>query len=218
MRIVVVGTGTGVGKTHVSVALLEALRRRGAPCAGLKPVETGLTPSGSSDRELLASAGTFHVKHWPYGFAEPLSPHLAARLHEQEIELEVVSAWVDAVSPAVAVVETAGGLLSPLSESTTNLDLVTRLAPDELLVVGPNRLGILHEMSACIATLRASAPRLPGPILVLSSPDPHDGSSASNHVELLSLRMSRAVVSFPRDEPLGRGSQEAAETVLKCFT
>ena len=73
IRVVVVGSSTGVGKTHVSLALLALLKRSGVSCAGLKPVESGLGTE-SSDRTRLAAAGTFHVKHWPYGYPDPVSP------------------------------------------------------------------------------------------------------------------------------------------------
>ena len=48
MRIVLVGTGTGVGKTHVACCLVRALSQRAIDVVGLKPIETGIEPGASS--------------------------------------------------------------------------------------------------------------------------------------------------------------------------
>ena len=91
-RVVVLGCGTGVGKTRVSVALLRELARTRQPCAGLKPIESGIElyeastlprgPRPGSDAHALAQAGSLHVTTGPhplYAFAQPISIHLASR-------------------------------------------------------------------------------------------------------------------------------------------
>src|SRR5690349_14172933 len=50
LRIVLVGTGTGVGKTHVACALLTTWSARAA-VVGLKPVETGVPCVTSAPEE-----------------------------------------------------------------------------------------------------------------------------------------------------------------------
>ena len=59
-RIVVVGTGTGVGKTTVSVALLRALRcaQPDVQALGVKLIETGLVDGLGSDAQALEEAST----------------------------------------------------------------------------------------------------------------------------------------------------------------
>jgi dethiobiotin synthetase len=52
VRIVVVGTGTEVGKTHVTTALVRAAVRAGLQAVGLKPVESGVG-TGASDASRL---------------------------------------------------------------------------------------------------------------------------------------------------------------------
>jgi dethiobiotin synthetase len=119
-RIVLVGTGTEIGKTHTAVALVQALARGGHAVAALKPVESGVG-TGVSDADRLAAAGTFHVKHPPpYALAAPLSPHLAAQGEGLVIQLAPILAWVDAADAPWVVVETAGALLSPLAPGLTN--------------------------------------------------------------------------------------------------
>src|SRR2546430_3536381 len=45
----VTGTDTGIGKTHVSVALLEAARAAGRSTLGLKPVAAGCEETRSEE-------------------------------------------------------------------------------------------------------------------------------------------------------------------------
>ena len=99
-RIVVLGTGTGVGKTHVSAALVGAAARARLRVAGLKPVETGVgvDAEGTDAAVLSRAAGVFHVKHSLYGLPDPVSPHLAARRAHVRIDLGTLRRWVDAAA------------------------------------------------------------------------------------------------------------------------
>src|SRR5690349_2504020 len=94
-RLVVVGTGTGVGKTWVTAALARALTARALKVVALKPIETGVdgeTPD--TDFRRLAAASSFPVERQPYRFVPPISPHLAARRAERVIELEQILRYV----------------------------------------------------------------------------------------------------------------------------
>ncbi|MFZ5895919.1 MAG: dethiobiotin synthase [Myxococcota bacterium] len=100
-RVVVVGTGTGVGKTAVSCALLRALGRvhPSVRAMGLKPIETGITPDRTgSDAALLeaASVGFEAPSNHPlYALREPVSPHLAARLAGlPSLDIAAVPPWI----------------------------------------------------------------------------------------------------------------------------
>lgn len=203
VQIAVVGTGTDVGKTHLSVALLLALAQLGVSAVGLKPVESGLgvDPSSddTSDTSRLAAAGTFHVKHSaPYRFPDPVSPHLAARRAGLEIVPARIVAWVAECAAPWTVVETAGGLLSPLAPSFTNLDLVQLLAPDVVVLVGVDRLGVLHDVAACRLALTTLSPTLPEAHVVLQAPAVSDSSTGTNAEELCFLALASAVTVIPR--------------------
>jgi dethiobiotin synthetase len=197
-RIVVIGTGTGIGKTHLGVALLRALAEAGVSVAGLKPVESGVG-SGTTDAELLDRAGVFHVKHPPpYALEEAVSPHLAARHAGVTIRLEPIVDWVGRSEAAWTLVETAGALLSPVSEVTTNLDLTVALEPDAVVLVAPDRLGVLHDVTAALFAYRHLAPQLPEPVVALQASAEADTSTGMNAAELVGLGIARTVVSFPR--------------------
>jgi len=197
-RVAIVGAGTGVGKTHLGVALASALRSAGL-VAALKPIESGIGSEALTDAEQLAEASTFHVKHpAPYTFAEPISPHLAARRTGVQIELAPVQRWVDkAVCPWV-IVETAGGLLSPLGPGLTNLDLTRSLTPHVVILVALDRLGVLHEVAAGVLALRTLAPELRELAVVLQAPAAADLSTGTNAAELVALGTVRHVFAVPR--------------------
>ena len=214
MRVVIVGSGTGVGKTHVAQALAHELRRTGVRCAALKPVESG----GREDAVALGRASAFHVKPSPlYPLARPVSPHLAARLQGDEISIPRIVEWVNRVSQGVEVtlVETAGGLLSPLSARTTNADLVAELVPAEVLVVAPDRLGVLHDVTALHLAWRAL--KLPPPTTVLSCPPEPDPSTGTNAAELEFLGIVRVAAVFPPGQPDDQPSATAASEVLRLL-
>ena len=227
MRLLVVGTGTGVGKTHVACTLIETWAARGVEAVGLKPIETGVEAGGESwdatsdQSRLWASSQTFHVKRAStsfhvkrplYAFPDPVSPHLAARRAGTSIELRAIDRWVGEHRAPVVVVETAGGLFSPLGERATNLDLVIALAPTAVLLVAPDRLGVLHDVTASLGL--ASARGLPTPGLVLSAPGLPDASTGSNGPELARLGIAMPIAEFPRRDPSDAASRAAALLVV----
>ncbi|WP_437621861.1 ATP-dependent dethiobiotin synthetase BioD [Sorangium sp. So ce1151] len=213
-RVAVVGTGTGVGKTHVSVALVAALAARGASVCGLKPIESGVDGTATTDADQLALVSSVCPDPAPYRFPDPLSPHLAARRRGRAISLDHTIAWVDRQQASVAIIESAGALLSPLGPGLTNADLVRALAPDGLVLVGLDRLGILHEVACCLLALRTLVPGLPPALVVLNPPATPDASTGTNAGELEALGISSGVVAMPRAAPATPPSLAAAKLAL----
>ncbi len=190
--VVVAGTGTGIGKTHVAAALVRAWAPRGR-IAGLKPIESG----GRADIELLGRMSTFHVQRLqpPYMLARPVSPHLAARGEGRRIDAATVVRWVESVrreSDGV-VVELAGGFFSPLAPGLLNADLAAALRPDAVVLVAPDRLGVLHDVGA---VTRAVPGVFSG--IVLSAPETADASTGTNAAELALVTDVPVLASFPR--------------------
>ncbi len=174
MRLALVGTGTGVGKTTLACALLQATGGTGGFTAW-KPIETG----GTEDADALRHAGP---RHHPTALSlrTPVSPHLAARLDGQRIDIQAIA---QQAPPGPWLVETAGGLFTPLDDDgRTNLDLVRALAPDEVWLVARNRLGVLHDVLATYRAARAEGCRVD--VLVLTTFGPVDPSTSTNLQEL----------------------------------
>lgn len=216
IRIAVAGTGTGVGKTHVSIALLRALAHRGHPASGLKPIETGVC-SGVTDAALLSRASSVAPLHSPYAFTDPVSPHLASRRANVAISLDVVAAWVDQHQASVLVIETAGGLLSPLAVGVTNLDLIRAVSPHLIWLVTVDQLGVLHNVNACIIALQALFPGHPPVACLLQAPETPDSSSGTNNDELRRLEIAPLTIAFPRASPSDPATEAAAAEALNLL-
>jgi dethiobiotin synthetase len=211
--VAVLGTGTGVGKTHASVALIAALSGRGDLVCGLKPIESGVVDGILTDAARLAEVSSVRAGPAPFTFGEPVSPHLAARVAGVTISVEAAAAWVRGHRIGVLVVETAGAVLSPLGPGVTNLDLTRALRPDAVVLVGLDRLGVLHEVSACLFVLRTLAPDLPEATVILNEPAEPDASTGTNAGELELLGIAGGVVVLPRAEPTSATALERAAGV-----
>lgn len=163
------GTDTEIGKTYVTSLLLQTLAAEGKRVLGMKPIAAGceLTPAGwyNSDVQQLVAASNVPAALTdinPYPLRAAISPHLAARAEGVKIELDVIrTACAQLRQQADCVlVEGAGGVLAPISEALTVVDIAVALQLPVILIVGM-RLGCLNH-----ALLSAEALRLRGLPLV----------------------------------------------------
>ncbi len=166
----VTGTDTGVGKTLVSAALLNALASGGLDAVGMKPVAAGTVDIDgrevNEDVEALAAESSLALPlaiTSPYVFREACAPHVAAALEQVVIEQDVlldafrnVSELADAV-----VVEGVGGFRVPLSDDFDTADLAAGLQLDVILVVGL-RLGCLNHALLTAEAIAARGLKLAG--------------------------------------------------------
>ncbi len=212
---VVTGTGTGIGKTHLTVALaLCAGRARpNLVVAGWKPIESGVG-AGPTDHEALRAASTFHVKQdleLLYGLAAPISPHLAARREGRTIDIGLVAerARLLRARADLLLVELPGGLFTPLGDGALNVDLLLALEPTFTILVAPNRLGVLHDV---LVTTRATT--TPFTAIALTAVAPADASTASNSTELRRF-LARDVVEIPNvPTPAALATTDALATLF----
>jgi dethiobiotin synthetase len=149
----VTGTGTGVGKTVLSAALLAAIAAAGERVRAHKPVVTGLDDRSQSgwppDHELLASvAGMRGEEVAPLRYGPAVSPHLAARLAGEAIDPAALLARARAAAAGeeTLIVEGVGGLLVPLAEELTVRDLAVALGLPLLIAASPGLGTINHTL------------------------------------------------------------------------
>jgi dethiobiotin synthetase len=97
--IFVTGTDTGVGKTVIACALVQALRQCGWRVAVMKPVASGArrTPEGLRNDDALAliAAAASSAPYGdvnPYCFEPPVSPHIAAKEAGNPIDVSTIRA------------------------------------------------------------------------------------------------------------------------------
>jgi dethiobiotin synthetase len=215
--VLVAGTGTNVGKTHVATVLIRAWGAE-RKVVGYKPIETGVAVSDvGEDARRLSDASTFHVQRRLFGYAlpEPVSPHLAARRAGQVFEFEKLVAQVTELRELAegVVVELAGGVFTPLSREWVNLDLAKALEATAVLLVAPDRIGVLHDVGATLRAALGSGLRFDA--IALSAPPVPDASTGTNAVELFDITGIRVLASFPWAAIDLPASIVAAEAVLE---
>jgi len=187
MRVVILGTGTDVGKTYVTACLGRTLRGHGLESVlALKPIESGVAPGDLGDAGIIATAAGHEAVLSSWRFRAAVSPHLAAREQNVVLDCAEIGTWVRSQEakrkPDVSLVELAGGAFSPLGVGVANVDLALALEPSVWLLVAPDSLGALHDLTA---TLRAM-PRAPDAVLLSACRTP-DQSSGTNAAELARL-------------------------------
>jgi dethiobiotin synthetase len=162
----VTGTGTGVGKTVLSAALLAAIAAAGEPVRAHKPVITGLDePSGEwpPDHELLGrAAGMAPEEVAPLRYGPAVSPHLAAELAGVRIDPAKLLAAARAAGQErtpgqgrTLIVEGVGGLLVPLTAGYTVRDLAAELRLPLLIAASPG-LGTINHTLLTLHAARAA--------------------------------------------------------------
>jgi dethiobiotin synthetase len=143
---VIVGTDTGVGKTIFSAALVGAL---GA--SYWKPVQAGL--EGETDSQCVARlSGAAPARILPETFRlkMPASPHIAARAEGVTIDpLQLAPPKRD----GLLVIETAGGVMAPLTEDVTTIEVLARWRLPVILVAR-TALGTINHSLLTIEALR----------------------------------------------------------------
>lgn len=152
--LLITGTDTGVGKTWVSCLLLHQLRNHGVRVGAYKPVCSGGTADSTgrlrwTDVEALVTACGEDVPEdrvCPQRFLAPLAPAIAAQREGRRVDEERLHSGLEEWRGLadVVIVEGAGGLLCPLSDSVTVADLAQRLAAP-IVIVAANRLGVVNH-------------------------------------------------------------------------
>ncbi|HSI91185.1 MAG TPA: dethiobiotin synthase [Adhaeribacter sp.] len=145
-RIFVTGIGTDVGKTVVSAILTEALQ-----ADYWKPVQSGSLENTDTQtvQQLVSNARSFFHPE-AYRFEAPLSPHAAAKIEDQEIELTKIQV---PETENTLLIEGAGGLLVPLNDRFLILDLVKQL-DCPVVVVSRNYLGSINHTLLTLESLK----------------------------------------------------------------
>ena len=144
-RIFVTGISTEVGKTMASAIIVEALE-----ADYWKPIQAGDLEHSDSHKiaELISNTKTVIHKN-SYALNTPMSPHAAANIDGVSIQLKNIR---EPQTDNHLVIEGAGGLLVPLNEKDTILDLIK---PDyKVVVVSRHYLGSINHSLLTIGWLQ----------------------------------------------------------------
>lgn len=166
----VTGTDTEVGKTVISVGLINQLQRQGLRVVAMKPVASGceVTTLGLRNEDALALQAAADIKVAyeqvnPYAFSPAIAPHIAAQQADTEIDLQrLANVYQQLQQQADAtVVEGAGGWLVPLNDNQTIADLAVQIKLPVVLVVAI-KLGCINHALLSAQSIRSSGLELAG--------------------------------------------------------
>ena len=164
------GTDTDAGKTFAAVALIHALRARGARTLGMKPLARGCEQTGYGLRNADALAlqgasepGVAYELINPIALRDATAPEIGAANDGVDVSLAPIQRAYATLSASAdcVVVEGVGGWMAPLSASLMQCDLVRALQLPVVLVVGL-RLGCINHASLTLRALRADGARVLG--------------------------------------------------------
>lgn len=129
-KLFVTGTGTDVGKTFVSGLIVKALHDAGLSCGYYKAAMSGnvydnngkLIPGDAKFVKDMSGIDQDLASMCPYVYEIAVSPHLAAEIEENPIDMEVVAAGFNDVVNGYDYVtmEGSGGILCPIVRDNGN--------------------------------------------------------------------------------------------------
>ena len=151
--VAVTGTGTDVGKTYVTAAVAAALRARGRDVAARKPVQSfapGDERRHATDADVLACAtgeAADAVCPAHRRLPAPVAPPMAAEaLGLPPFAIDDLVRETRAAAPpgALVLVETAGGVRSPIAADGDCAAFVDALGPRLVVLVADAGLGTIN--------------------------------------------------------------------------
>lgn len=197
MKYFVTGTDTGVGKTHVTAALVTALRAQGRAARAVKPIETGWDPSTSDALRLAQVSGMPLTDTIWLTLEAPRSPKSAAALAGVHIDLLELTRWCSARSADPLFIEGAGGWLVPIDGGYRMRDLAAAVA-SSVVVVARASLGTVNHTLLTLESIEQRA-AITGTILSRRPED--DLDFARDNAAELASSTATPVALFPDDLP-----------------
>ena len=163
--IFITATGTDVGKTFVVASLIRLLRQMGRTVDAIKPIVSGYdaTLAAASDPGVLIGALGLPFspeavdRVSPWRFRAAVAPDLAARREGRSIDVDAVVAYCQGAierRPDILLIEGVGGIMVPLDDHRTILDVMMALRVPLMLVTGSYRGTISHTLTALDSLFR----------------------------------------------------------------
>lgn len=157
----ITSTGTEIGKTYYLEKLCREFKDNNERFFAIKPIISGFSfeDKNNDNARILSSLGLEYNKKnldeiSPWRFKEAISPNMAAQKEGQKINSGQVVNFckkhitISKTKKQNLLIEGAGGVMTPINDQFTYLDLIKELDISVILVTG-NYLGtISHTLSA----------------------------------------------------------------------
>lgn len=203
----VTSTGTDIGKTYVGCGLIRHWRGKGHRVGAYKPLLSGFDPAQVAESDagrLLAALGRpldaealDDISPWRYAAA--ISADAAAAKEGRQVDYAAVLAGSRAFLQGpydFALIEGAGGVMAPLSDDRTMLDLAADLELPAILVVGSYLGTISHSLTA-LSMLEAR--QVPIAVIMMNETADSTVPLADNALALARRWSSAPVRALPRN-------------------
>jgi dethiobiotin synthetase len=220
----ITGTGTDIGKTWVSCALLRHWRGRGLATCAFKPVLSGfsevdialsdagalLAAQGISTEDARGLAQIEDIAPWR--FAAPLSPDMAAALEGRKIDFSELVGFTRRVTGtnwrgAPVLVEGVGGAMVPLDDTHTVRDWIAAVEMPCVLVTG-SYLGSLSHILTALAALTQVGVDVAA---IVINESPASSVSLLSTIETLKRHASdQTIIAIERENPASGVAKLAA--------
>ena len=153
----VTATGTDVGKTYVSALIVKKMREEGLDCGYFKPVLSGVIEKDGkliqSDCNYVANVAKLPEKAddcVTFWWKEAVSPHLAAKRCNQEIDIsKIKQAFLNkSTQHDYLLIEGAGGITCPLRLENGEKYLLSDLIKEfdsPIIIVADAGLGTINS-------------------------------------------------------------------------
>jgi len=159
--VVIAGTGTEVGKTWVTDQLARHLVEAGASVLARKPVQSFSPDDTVTDADVLAGA-TGESPHdvcpahrwYPLAMAPPMAAEALALPVPflDELVTELAASWPDH-QPGFGLVETAGGIASPVAADADNARFARAIDAEVAVLVADAGLGTISAVRLAVPAL-----------------------------------------------------------------
>ena len=195
MKFFITGSDTDVGKSFVTASLLRAFLEQGAKAVALKPVQTGYAEKSripDENSRIPNQSLEPDFKATCYTFAYPASPHFSAELEGKKIKARGILDFIEQNLAQITLIEGAGGILVPLNEKESFLDIAKELNAPVILVC-KNCLGAINHALLNLEILRQNSIKLAA--LILNFHDENDAICLSNQ-QFLQKKFSCPIITL----------------------
>ncbi len=203
----ITGTDTGVGKTAITCAIALSLKRAGLAVGMSKPIASGCELVAgelvSDDAQALAhfaGGGLSLDVINPIRYAPPLAPAVASQLTDDPPAYDRLAHSLETLDRScdALLIEGVGGLLVPLDDRHTVLDLIVALGYP-VVVVTRAGLGTLNHTAMTVRLLRQAGARPAGLVVNGYSHDTaeQDASMATNPQWLERMNQTPVLATVP---------------------
>jgi dethiobiotin synthetase len=191
--IMIVGTDTGVGKSVVSLLIVQFLFAKGYAPFYLKPFQTGCIDPYDKESDAAfvyqhtqALEGKDPAQSVVYCYPDPKAPYFAARDVGESIDIGHVTREIKKkrgiFSPLI--VEAAGGLHVPVNENVMVIDLISTFSCHPILVARAG-LGTINHTLLSIEALQQREIDPLGVLFVESGHDPAKPKMIAENMEAI---------------------------------